>query len=167
MKSQECKAMVTVVEPSQMIPVVVPPTVQPEVKESAGRFVADIGFFNMKDPTNFMPLRAGYQFPIGEKVWLNFMGGVFINLSNNSIGTPVVADATVVFAPSSFWIAGGTGLWAVKNHTQLDFIGNIGFEIFSGEKLGGSLFLEARVGTKDFDAVGDFARFGLGFRLHF
>jgi len=130
-------------------------------------WVVDIGLATMKDPTRFLFLRAGYQHRFSEAFRLNALAGVFINLSDNSYGTPFVIDLIATNYFSKFFLGGGIGLWVVENDTKLDLIAELGYEIFSTKSVSGALFLEGRVGTGDFDVIDDMGRLGLGLRLTF
>ena len=132
-----------------------------------GFILADAGFSQMYDPNNFVFLRLGYSYKIQENLRINGLVGPYIEVSDEDYGTPVVLDVTLTYHPSKFWIGGGTGLWLVDGDSKLDLIANVGYEIFSGKKVTGSLFLEGRSAFKDFDKFKDMARYGLGLRLSF
>lgn len=167
-----CRVEVKVAVP----PAPLPPPPPMEMKKRKGakagaagtlHLLADLGFSQMKDPSNFLFVRAGIYFPITDNFRINLLTGPFINISGNSYGTPFTLDATVSYYFSKFFLGGGIGGWLVKNDSKLDLIFDAGYEIFTTEKTTGALFIEYRAGTSDFDQLDDFGRYGLGFRLCF
>lgn len=172
LKSAPCRATLTVVPPAAAVG---PVAVQDDkgsrgVSSGRSHFIGDLGFAQMKDPTNFLFIRIGYQYRLSDDFHLNFLVGPWINLSNNFYKTPFAVDVTCSYFISDFFIGGGLGYWVVKDDNKADLILNAGYRVFAKEKLEGSIFLEGRMGFVDFkdkDQFSDFSRYGLGFRLVF
>jgi len=171
MKAEPCRVTLTVaIAPPPPPP---PPPVDTKGKSGgkgvAGKkahFLADLGFAQMKDPTNFLILRLGYQHFLSDDFRLNLVVGPWINLSNNFYKTPFSIDVTASYYLSDFIIGGGIGLWQVKDDSKIDLVLNAGYRIFDTEKFEGAILLEGRIGDFD-DRFTDFSRYGILFRLTF
>ncbi len=137
------------------------------VIKKRGFFIADVGYLRQEDPREFIPIRIGYQYKITDIFRISAAGGAAITLSDSDYGTPIIADLTLLYYPSRFFLGAGVGLWYVEDDTKADLVVNTGFDLVKTEKLSGALFIEGRVGFNEFDQISDLGRIGVGFRLSF
>ncbi len=136
-----------------------------------GFFLVESGIMAQGDPRLFLPLRFGYQYRLNETYRIAGILGYNIKIKGNSdddeYGNPFTADVLFFYQPERFFIGAGTGLWLVKNESNLDFIVKTGYEVYYTENLGVYLFFEGRLPYVNFDEKSDrgVVLFGGGIRF--
>ncbi|MGQ9618419.1 MAG: hypothetical protein ACUVUG_05595 [Candidatus Aminicenantia bacterium] len=136
-----------------------------------GFIMVESGLMSQADPRLFIPLRLGYQYRINQTYRVAGLLGYTIKIKGNSdddeYGNPITLDALFLYYPEKFWFGGGVGFWGVKNESNLDLIGKAGYEFYSTENLGFSLFVEGRFPFVNFDEKSDRGVVLLGMNVRF
>lgn len=140
------------------------------------RFLADIGYYNMPDPGNYLFGRVGIEYKFSEQWGVLGMVGVAPHIEGIDGETAFLVDliGEYTFA-SRYFIDLGLGGWISTGDSdldtedsQLDAIAAIGARVYGEpDSFNASLFLEVRAGVDEFDDFVDYGRFGFGVRLRF
>ncbi len=136
-----------------------------------GFFLAESGVMSQADPRIFLPLRFGYHYRINKNYRVAGILGYNIKIKGSSdddeYGNPFTIDLLFFHHPERFFIGVGTGLWLVKNESNLDFIVKGGYEVYYTDNMGVYLFLEGRLPYVNFDEKSDrgVVLFGGGIRF--
>jgi hypothetical protein len=133
-----------------------------------GGWLADIGYAHQPDPANYVFLRAGYEFPLVDRLYLMGLVGGYLRFDGENGGSAFTADALLNYHWASRLSFGvGAGYWS-GNDGQLDLIANLGVLAFGPPEGGnGTIFLEARLPADDLSDDDGFARYGIGLRYRF
>lgn len=136
-----------------------------------GFFMLEGGALAQSDPRWFVPLRVGYQYRLDHNFRFGLLAGPAIKVEEKEegedYGTPITADLLFYYYPERFYVGAGVGAWIVSGDNKADFVGKLGYEIYSTDNMGTSLFFEGRLPFANFDSKGDQVRlmFGVNFRF--
>lgn len=146
------------------------------VGKSKTRFLADIGYYNMPDPGNYLFGRVGLEYKISDQWGVLGMVGVAPHIEGIDGETAFLIDllGEYTFA-SRYFIDLGLGGWISTGDndldtedSQIDAIAAIGARVYGEpDAFNASLFLEVRAGVDEFDDFVDYGRFGFGVRFRF
>lgn len=148
------------------------------------RFVADAGYLHQSDPADYLLLRAGIEHQLTDRTSFLAMVGGAPHLSGTDGDDAILVDFLLQYdwfrfmfgnQWSSAFIGVGMGGWITSGDdtleaedTDVDVIANIGARIYGQpETFNASLFFEARSAVDEFDALGEYGRFGAGLRCRF
>lgn len=136
-----------------------------------GFFMGETGLMAQSDPRWLVPLRLGYQYRIDHTFRFAALAGPAIVVKgkdeNDDYGTPITADLIFFYYPERFFFGAGVGAWIVSGDNKADFIGKLGYEVYSTDNSAVSLFFEGRLPFANFDSKADQVRllFGINFRF--
>lgn len=139
------------------------------------RFLADVGYYNMPDPGDFLFGRVGLEYKLSEQWGILGMIGVAPHISGIDGESAFLIDVMGEYTFSRYFIDLGLGGWISDGDqdldtedSQLDFIAAVGARVYGEpENFNASLFLEVRAGVDEFDDFVDYGRFGFGVRFRF
>ncbi|WP_417910476.1 hypothetical protein [Candidatus Electronema sp. PJ] len=148
------------------------------------RFVADIGYLKQSDPADYLLLRAGIEHSLSDRLSFLAMVGGAPHLDGTDGDDAILVDFLLQYDWFRFmfgnqwsqaFVGVGLGGWITSGDdnleaedTDVDVIANIGARIYGRpETFNASLFFEARSGIDEFDALGEYGRFGAGLRCRF
>jgi len=133
-----------------------------------GRILADVGFYRVFDPANYVFGRVGYEYRFNPNFSLGLVGGA-LEISDSSEGDDaLMADLLLNYRYDRFFAGVGAGGWFSDDDDQLDAIVNAGVRLFGDpESFNTSLFLEVRSDVDDFDNIVEHGRWGAGLRFQF
>jgi hypothetical protein len=142
---------------------------------SRTRFLADLGYYNMPDPGNYLFGRVGLEYKINENWGLIGMVGGAPHISGDDGVSAFLVDFLGEYSFSRYYIDFGLGGWITDGdddleteNSQLDLVAGFGARVYGEpEEFNASLFVEVRAATDELDDFVDFGRFGFGVRLKF
>ena len=146
-----------------------------------GAWLADLAFFRMFDPANYIAGRVGYEYRLDERFSLIGMIGAFPKISGGQGESAAVIDAFFnIRCPKGYFLGLGVGGWLsdedddvdeVEEYLQdsgVDFILNLGARVWGDpEGFNASLFIEGRSQFDEFDTLAESGRYGFGVRFQF
>ena len=144
-----------------------------------GAWLADLGFYRMFDPANYLAGRIGYEYRLDQRFSLIGMVGAFPKLNGNQGASAAVIDAFLnIRCPGKGYFAGiGVGAWLSSGDDDddlgleddgVDFILNVGTRIWGDpEGFNTSIFAEGRSAFDEFDQLAELGRYGVGLRFQF
>ena len=138
------------------------------VAKLRGGPVADVGVAHQFDPASYVFARAGYEFPLNEKLTVMGLIGGFARFDgDDGDDGAFTADALLnYYFNDKFFVGGGVGLWA-GDESDADLIVNMGYLVY--EKPGAfktSIFIEGRC-LADELISSNASRLGAGLRFQF
>jgi hypothetical protein len=139
------------------------------------RFVGDLGYFRMFDPSSAPFARAGVEIKLAEQFSILGLAGWAPEVHGKDGASAFIADVFGEFSIERFFVDLGVGAWITNGdddlpgeNSQLDAVAAVGARVFGEpEKLNASLFFEVRSAFDEFDELGRYGRFGLGVRVRF
>ena len=161
-------------------PPVTPPPVVEEVAPEARRLwpVATLGFMRLHDPANFLPIRAGVEYALMDKLTLLGLLGFNVHLDGNHGDDAFSADLLLHYhIPSRFFIGGGLGYWYMEDDTlqaeyldgsHIDLILQLGARVFGQpEDFNISLYGEGRAYADELSDMDINGRWSVGLLFRF
>lgn len=139
------------------------------------RFLADIGYYNMPDPGNFLFGRVGLEYKFTEQFGVLGMIGAAPHIDGIDGESALLIDVIGEYWFSRYFVDLGLGGWISDGDSdldtedsQIDLIAGVGARIYGEpEDFNASLFLEVRAGVDELDDFVDYGRFGFGVRFRF
>ncbi len=138
-------------------------------------FLADVGYYNMPDPGNYLFGRVGMEYKFTENWGILGMIGGAPHIGGYDGVSAFLIDLLGEYSFSRYFVNMGVGGWISDGDddletedSQLDFIVGAGARIYGEpEDFNASLFLEVRAAFDEFDDFVDYGRFGFGVRFRF
>lgn len=139
------------------------------------RFLADLGYYNMPDPGNFLFGRVGMEYKFNEQFGVLGMIGAAPHIDGIDGESAFLIDVIGEYTVGRFFIDLGLGGWISDGDedldtedSQLDVIAGVGARVFGEpDSFNTSLFIEVRAAVDEFDDFVDYGRFGFGVRFRF
>jgi len=139
------------------------------------RLVADLGYYNMPDPGNYLFGRIGMEYKFSENWGILAMVGAAPQIEGIDGVSAFLIDVLGEYSYSRYFVNLGVGGWLTDGdqdleteNSQLDFIAGVGARVYGEpEDFNASLFLEVRAAFDEFDHFVDYGRFGFGVRFRF